>query len=131
MRKDAQHVKSLALVQVSKVNLLDIETQNQTFRDEFPGELEEYFARKKQISKTDSEKVLGLPELSDAVQGAVVTRFPPEPNGFMHIGHAKAAIIGFEYAKKYDGKFLVRFDDTNPAAEKKSTTMHSWNLFSG
>ena len=112
-------MRSLALDQVSSVNLLDIEAQNRTFREEFPGELEEYFARKKQLSKTDSEKVLGLPELSDAIQGAVVTRFPPEPNGFMHIGHAKAAIIGFEYAKKYDGKFLIRFDDTNPAAEKK------------
>ena len=119
LRKEAKRVKSLALVQVSSINLLDVETQNRTFREEFPGELEGYFAKKKQLSKTDSEKVLGLPELSDAIQGRVVTRFPPEPNGFMHIGHAKAAIIGYEYAKKYEGKFLVRFDDTNPAAEKR------------
>lgn len=66
------------------------------------------------LKKEKKDRDFSLPQLPDAVKGKVVTRFPPEPNGFLHIGHAKAVIVDYEYAKMYDGKFILRFDDTNP-----------------
>jgi glutamyl-tRNA synthetase len=94
---------------VASVNQLSSEEQEKEIKENFP----EILVPKEKIIERE-----GLPELKDAEHGKVITRFPPEPNGYPHIGHAKAAIINSEYAKMYDGKFILRMDDTNPEAER-------------
>ncbi len=74
------------------------------------------------IEKTTSEKSLNFLEeiIENSIEGGesrVHTRFPPEPNGYLHIGHAKSICLNFGLAKKYNGKCNLRFDDTNPVKE--------------
>lgn len=57
-------------------------------------------------------------DLAEGVYDHVITRFPPEPNGFLHIGHAKSIILNYGLAQEYNGAFHMRFDDTNPTKEK-------------
>ncbi|MEK7523215.1 MAG: glutamate--tRNA ligase family protein, partial [Patescibacteria group bacterium] len=64
------------------------------------------------------EKKVGLKDLEWAEKEPVVTRFAPNTNGPPHLGHARAAILSYLYAKKYDGKFILRFDDTDPKVKR-------------
>lgn len=102
-----------ARAEAEKVRVGDAE--GATTDDPFAGIPSTFIAR-------DLKSAQNTPELLEkrriASGGKVICRFPPEPNGYLHIGHAKAMFIDFGFAAKAEGETILRFDDTNPVAEK-------------
>ena len=71
-----------------------------------------------EINKNFIQKIIDDDNISEKFNNKVHTRFPPEPNGYLHIGHAKSICLNFNIADEYNGKCNLRFDDTNPIAEE-------------
>lgn len=116
LKASAREIVQLVKEIVSRVNSMSIEEQRKEIESKYPELLEE---------KKIEERKKSLPPLSN-VKGSVVTRFAPNPDGPLHLGNARAAILSYEYARMYKGKFILRFDDTDPKVKKPISEAYEW-----
>ncbi|WP_461864256.1 glutamate--tRNA ligase [Thermococcus sp.] len=118
LRPKAREIIPLVNEIVNQVNSMGVEEQRKRLREIYP----EFFESKKE--KKGEKK--GLPPLPKAERGKVVTRFAPNPDGAFHLGNARAAILSHEYARIYGGKFILRFDDTDPKVKRPEPIFYDW-----
>ncbi len=100
---------------IAEVNSLNPEEQENELLALDPN----YFAKEEEKKQERKEKRQELPDLKDAEEGKVVMRICPEPSKYNHLGHALNFLINYLYAQKYNGKCILRFDDTNPEKESQ------------
>jgi len=104
LRSDAGRVAKETSAVLKRINALSLQKQQELLHEKYP-EAEVH---------TEKEGRVGLPPLPNAVKGKTGFRLPPEPSGFMTVGHAMAFTINYLYREQYDGELWLRFEDTNP-----------------
>lgn len=110
LRSMSKEVARVAAEVVKAVNAMSPQAQEQALKERYPEAAQ---------APEKKEGRVGLPPLDGAEKGKVVVRLPPEPSGFMTIGHAMAGWINFVYKETYEGKLWLRFEDTNPRKVQK------------
>ena len=104
LRSKARLVSRKSAQAIERINSMSLAEQEKALETKFPGS----------EGSREKEGRVGLPPLPNAVKGKTAFRLPPEPSGFMTIGHAMAWTINYLYKEMYDGELWLRFEDTNP-----------------
>lgn len=109
LREKAAFISKEVQKTIKEINKLSVEEQTKKLKKIAP----------KLLKKKEAGKKKELPELPNAKHGKVTTRLPPEPSKYNHIGHALSFLLNYLYAKKYSGKCILRFEDTNPLTSEQ------------
>ena len=120
LRSKARELKQLVDIEVKNANDMARNKGIIVVRELLESINPEALNRQKQVKKT------GLKDLPNAIKGNVVLRFAPNPNGPLTLGHARGVTINSEYAKNYDGKVVLRFDDTDSKVKPPLKEAYSW-----
>jgi glutamyl-tRNA synthetase len=124
LRKDAKQLSTLVKEEIKRITSMSKEERVEELTRIAPEVVEAVKEKEKEKEKREA----GLPELPLSGSGGVVIRFAPNPNGAATLGSARGIIVNSAYAKKYKGKFILRFDDTDPVLKRPLLEAYDWYL---
>ncbi|MHA2309514.1 MAG: glutamate--tRNA ligase family protein, partial [Candidatus Heimdallarchaeaceae archaeon] len=118
LKNDADNIREILNKKIVDINSLKLEEIQQLAQEKYP----ELLQKKEEASQEEADFIREIIEEHNRTGrfgGKVHTRFPPEPNGWLHVGHAYSINRNYHFAVEYGGKFNLRFDDTNPITEEE------------